>query len=106
VTAPTAAPAPRGAPLTGVAVTERTSALAAAQALLVAADGAVVELRSPRLSTPHRHGSGCTFSAAIAARLAHGDALVAAVTAASDFVGRAIASAPGFGDVGPLNHWG
>jgi hydroxymethylpyrimidine/phosphomethylpyrimidine kinase len=111
--------------LTGVAVTERRSALAAAHALLTAgvgavvvkdvpgiggdllatADGAVVEIPSPRLATPHRHGSGCTFSAAIAARLAHGDALVAAVTAASDFVCRAIASAPCFGDVGPLNHW-
>ena len=111
--------------LTGVAVTERRSALAAAHALLAAgvgavvvkdvpgiggdllaaADGAVVEIPSPRLATPHRHGSGCTFSAAIAARLAHGDALVAAVTAASDFVCRAIASAPCFGDVGPLNHW-
>ena len=111
--------------LTGVAVTERRSALAAAHALLAAgvgavvvkdvpgiggdllaaADGAVVEIPSPRLATPHRHGSGCTVSAAIAARLAHGDALVAAVTAASDFVCRAIASAPCFGDVGPLNHW-
>jgi hydroxymethylpyrimidine/phosphomethylpyrimidine kinase len=111
--------------LTGVAVTERTSALAAARSLLatgvravvvkdvpglagdllVAADGAVVEVPSPRLATPHRHGSGCTFSAAITARLAHGEPLVAAVAAASDFVGRGIASAPGFGDVGPLNHW-
>ena len=44
-------------------------------------------------------------SAAITARLAHGDALAKAVAIASDFVGRGIASAPGFGDVGPLNHW-
>lgn len=111
--------------LSGIAVTERTSALAAARSLLavgvravvvkdvpglggdllVDTGGAVVELPSPRLSTPHRHGSGCTFSAAITARLAHGDALVDAVRIASDFVGRGIASAPGFGEVGPLNHW-
>jgi hydroxymethylpyrimidine/phosphomethylpyrimidine kinase len=113
------------AALTGIAVTDRTSALAAARALLAtgvqavvvkdvpglagdvlaSADGAVAEVPSPRLSTPHRHGSGCTFSAAITARLAHGDALAAAVAIASDFVGRGIASAPGFGEVGPLNHW-
>ncbi len=111
--------------LTGVAVTDRTSALAAARALLATgvqavvvkdvpglggdllacADGVVAEVASPRLSTPHRHGSGCTFSAAITARLAHGDALATAVAIASDFVGRGIASAPGFGEVGPLNHW-
>ena len=45
------------------------------------------------------------LGAAITARLAHGDALAKAVAIASDFVGRGIASAPGFGDVGPLNHW-
>ena len=111
--------------LVGIAVVDRKSALAAARAvlgtgaravvvkdvpglhgdLLVGADGAEVELPSPRLLTPHRHGSGCTFSAAIAARLAHGDALATAVATASDFVCRAIASAPGLGSVGPLNHW-
>lgn len=111
--------------LTGVAVTDRPSAAAAARALLaagakavvvkdvpgldgdllVARDGAEVEFSAPRLDTPHRHGSGCTFSAAIAARLAHGDTVAAAVDAARDYVARALASAPGFGAVGPLNHW-
>jgi hydroxymethylpyrimidine/phosphomethylpyrimidine kinase len=113
------------AALTGVAVTDRSSAAAAARTLLaagakaavvkdvpglagdvlVAGDGAPVDLPAPRLATSHRHGSGCTFSAAITARLAHGDTVAAAVDAARDYVARALASAPGFGAVGPLNHW-
>jgi hydroxymethylpyrimidine/phosphomethylpyrimidine kinase len=111
--------------LTGIAVIDRSSAALAARALqaaganaavvkdvpglagdlLVARDGAEVEFPAPRLATPHRHGSGCTFSAAIAARLAHGDTVAAAVAAARDYVSRALASAPGMGAVGPLNHW-
>jgi hydroxymethylpyrimidine/phosphomethylpyrimidine kinase len=65
-----------------------------------------IELRADRLDTRHTHGTGCTFSAAVAARLAHGDALEAAVRAAKDYVTRAIAQAPGLGHGhGPLMHF-
>ena len=49
------------------------------------------------------HGSGCTLASAIAARLALGDDLRAAVTAADDFVQRAIGQAfrPGKGQAVP-----
>ena len=72
--------------------------------LLVGPAGATV-CSGPFVDTRHRHGSGCTFSAALTARLAHGDSVAAAVQAARDFVVRALASAPGLGTVGPLNHW-
>ena len=47
------------------------------------------------------HGTGCTLAAAIAARLAHGDAMVDAVDAGIGFLQRALARAyaPGRGDV-------
>jgi len=43
------------------------------------------------------HGTGCTFSAAIAARLALGDPLRSAVIAAKRYVTRVIAAAPAVG---------
>jgi hydroxymethylpyrimidine/phosphomethylpyrimidine kinase len=63
-------------------------------------------LRAPRLHTQHTHGTGCTYSAAITARLALGDDLATAVRTAHAFVARAIATAPGLGrGCGPVNHW-
>ncbi|USZ69451.1 bifunctional hydroxymethylpyrimidine kinase/phosphomethylpyrimidine kinase [Halorussus salilacus] len=44
----------------------------------------------PRVATDATHGSGCALSAAIAARLAHGDDLADAVDAATDFLARAV----------------
>jgi hydroxymethylpyrimidine/phosphomethylpyrimidine kinase len=71
---------------------------------LVLPDG-VVDVRSPRLQTRHTHGTGCTLSAAIAARLGRGDALVDAVQGAVAWVHAGIATAPGIGaGHGPLNH--
>jgi len=65
----------------------------------------VVTLPAARVDSRHTHGTGCTFSAAIAARLALGDSLEDAVRAAKDYVGRAIAQAPGLGHGhGPLQH--
>jgi hydroxymethylpyrimidine/phosphomethylpyrimidine kinase len=72
--------------------------------LLVDADDARV-FSGPRIDTVHRHGSGCTFSAAIVAHLARGASLTAAIDAARDTIVRALASAPGLGRVGPVNHW-
>jgi len=70
-------------------------------------DGADLhELPADRIDTPHTHGTGCTFSAAIAARLALGDDLLTAVRAAKRYVTRAIAHAPGLGaGHGPLQHF-
>jgi hydroxymethylpyrimidine/phosphomethylpyrimidine kinase len=66
----------------------------------------VVELRADRIDTPHTHGTGCTLSSAIAARLARGDDLGTAVRAAKIYVTRAIAQAPGLGHGhGPLQHF-
>lgn len=63
------------------------------------------EWRRPKLRTRSTHGTGCTLSAAVAAGLAHGRPLQAAVEDALDYVGRAMAAAPGFGaGHGPLNH--
>jgi hydroxymethylpyrimidine/phosphomethylpyrimidine kinase len=68
-------------------------------------DGTVRAFRAPRLDTTSTHGTGCTLSAAIAAQLANGESLHAAVRRAIDYVHNAIATAPGLGaGHGPLNH--
>jgi hydroxymethylpyrimidine/phosphomethylpyrimidine kinase len=64
------------------------------------------ELRAERVTTRHTHGTGCTFSAAIAARLARGDDLLTAVRGAKDYITRAIAQAPQLGaGHGPVEHF-
>jgi hydroxymethylpyrimidine/phosphomethylpyrimidine kinase len=68
-------------------------------------DGNVRAFRAARLETTNTHGTGCTLSAAIAAQLADGESLHAAVRRAIDYVHNAIATAPGLGaGHGPLNH--
>ncbi len=65
-----------------------------------------VRLAAPRIDTPHTHGTGCTYSAAITALLARGETLVEAVRQAKHFISRAIAGAPGLGHGhGPVDHW-
>ena len=72
--------------------------------VLFDADGVVV-FESPRLETPHTHGTGCTLASAIATGLAQGLALRAAVGRARSYVHEAIRTAPGYGGGhGPLNH--
>lgn len=58
-----------------------------------------------RVETSLTHGTGCTFSSALAARIALGDKPVAAVQGAKDYVAGALQHAypVGMGD-GPLNH--
>jgi hydroxymethylpyrimidine/phosphomethylpyrimidine kinase len=64
-----------------------------------------VRLAAPRIETPHTHGTGCTYSAAITALLARGETLAEAVREAKDFISRAIAGAPGIGHGhGPVDH--
>jgi hydroxymethylpyrimidine/phosphomethylpyrimidine kinase len=44
------------------------------------------DLRGPRIDTPNTHGTGCTLSAAICARLALGAPLIEAVRGAKDYL--------------------
>ncbi len=72
-------------------------------------DGAaVVEFSAPFIHGVSTHGTGCTYSAAIAARLALGDELEVAIARAKDFVSRAIgghfAWTTSSGEVQALNH--
>jgi len=61
-------------------------------------------LPAQRVDTRHTHGTGCVLSAAITARLAKGEELIAAVEGAKRFVTAAIQSSPGLGQgYGPLN---
>jgi len=62
-------------------------------------------LRAPRVATRNTHGTGCTFSAAIAAGLAHGREPYEAIERAKHYVSRAIAEALPLGSGhGPTNH--
>ncbi len=69
--------------------------------------GEIVLFRHPRIETHNTHGTGCTLSAAITARLALGGALHAAISDALIFLERALRSgataAVGAG-AGPVDH--
>ncbi len=72
--------------------------------VLVTAEGAE-RFESPRIDTPHTHGTGCTLASAIACGLVQGLDLRDSVVRARAYVLEAIRSAPGFGaGHGPLNH--
>lgn len=63
-------------------------------------------LQSPRIDSPHTHGTGCTFSAAITANLVLEMELYDAVAAAKEYISGAIAAAQLFGTgVNPVNHF-
>lgn len=65
----------------------------------------MIELRAPRIATPHTHGTGCTYAAAIAALLARGAEVEAAVRTAHDYLHGAIAHARAIGrGHSPVNH--
>ncbi len=73
--------------------------------LYVAADDSLTVLPGERIPTKNTHGTGCTFSAAIAAALACGLDLVASARLAKQFVTIAIAkSLPLGAGHGPTNH--
>jgi hydroxymethylpyrimidine/phosphomethylpyrimidine kinase len=63
------------------------------------------ELRGPRFDTRDTHGTGCALSAAIAARLAHGDSTLDALHEAKRFISGAIERSlrigKGYGPVNP-----
>jgi hydroxymethylpyrimidine/phosphomethylpyrimidine kinase len=54
-------------------------------------------ISGPYHETTATHGTGCTLSSAIAARMAMGDDLIDAVRTAKEFVNEAIRTAPGIG---------
>ena len=64
------------------------------------------EFTAPRVDSPNTHGTGCTFSAAIAAGLARGQALGDSIRSAKAYVTRAIREGftAGHG-VGQLRHF-
>lgn len=70
-------------------------------------DGAVwTALRGARGDSRNTHGTGCTFSAAVAAGLARGLDAAAALDRAKAYITEAIRTAPGLGHGhGPVNHW-
>jgi len=69
-------------------------------------DGQVMVLHAPRIDSPHTHGTGCTYSAAIVAGLALGVALPVAVERAKHWLTEAIKTPPKVGQgIGPVNHF-
>jgi len=63
------------------------------------------ELRAPRIDTPNTHGTGCTFSAAITARLALGAEPWDAVRGAKEYLTEAIRRSYAVGrGHGPVDH--
>jgi hydroxymethylpyrimidine/phosphomethylpyrimidine kinase len=64
------------------------------------------EYPAPRVDTRHTHGTGCTFSAAIAASLALGRTIDEAVSSAKAYINIAIRHAPKLGKGhGPTHHF-
>jgi hydroxymethylpyrimidine/phosphomethylpyrimidine kinase len=80
--------------------------LAGGQATDLLSDGRHHEwLRAPRLDVRDTHGTGCTLAAAITARLALGDDVVAAVRAAKDYLTGALRHGVRIGGgIGPVDH--
>jgi hydroxymethylpyrimidine/phosphomethylpyrimidine kinase len=67
-----------------------------------------IALPAPRIATKNTHGTGCSLSSAIAAGLAKGEDLEAAVRQAKAFISAAIAAADRFSvghGHGPIHHF-
>jgi hydroxymethylpyrimidine/phosphomethylpyrimidine kinase len=72
---------------------------------VLALEGTIHAFASPRVDTRHTHGTGCTYSAAITARLAAGAPLREAIGGAKAWLTRALRTAPGIGHgIGPVDH--
>lgn len=76
---------------------------------VVLCGGRLSVLEEDRVDTANDHGTGCTLSAAVAARLAHGETPMEAVAAAKRYVTEALRGAAGWrlgSGHGPLDHFG
>jgi hydroxymethylpyrimidine/phosphomethylpyrimidine kinase len=72
---------------------------------LLVSDDQVVRFQGRRIPTRHTHGTGCTLASAIAAELALGADVPAAVAAARAYVAGAIAGGFPLGaGIGPVDH--
>lgn len=72
---------------------------------VLVADGTTTVLRSPRVETPHTHGSGCALAAALCVGIARGLSVTASVDLARRFVAAGIRSARAVGGGnGPVDH--
>ncbi len=70
------------------------------------ADGAFTLFEAERIETKNTHGTGCTYSAAIATHLGLGKNLVAAIRSAKDYITNAIRYSLDIGGGhGPTNHF-
>ncbi|MBO0996096.1 bifunctional hydroxymethylpyrimidine kinase/phosphomethylpyrimidine kinase [Bacillus sp. SD088] len=77
-----------------------------AEDLFMSSCGKKFRLRSERIHTKDTHGTGCTFSAAIAAFVAKGMNLEEAVMEAKEYIHLAIKEGLHLGKGhGPTNHW-
>lgn len=83
-----------GADVVDVLVSQ-TDSMVGACASPLAPGCRATRLTAPRVDTPHTHGTGCTLSSAVAARLARGDEVPAAVSAARAYLHRALTSGRG-----------
>ncbi len=64
------------------------------------------EFYAEKIQTKNTHGTGCTYSAAIAANLALGKSMQDAISAAKNFITEAIRKSLNIGHgIGPLNHF-
>jgi len=71
-------------------------------------NGELLELESPRIDTANNHGTGCTISSAITAKLAGGADLLNAVTEAKAYINGALqggADVKTGGGHGPVHHF-
>jgi hydroxymethylpyrimidine/phosphomethylpyrimidine kinase len=71
---------------------------------LLCLDGKIVEFAAPFVRRISTHGTGCTYSAAIAAGLARGDSLEMSIKRAKEFVTRSIRDHLAWGEVHALRH--
>lgn len=78
-----------------------------AEDLFLSANGERLALRSEWIHTRNTHGTGCTFSAAITARIAQGIPISEAIVDAKRFIQAAITDGLTLGTAGhgPTNHW-
>ncbi|NLK67422.1 MAG: bifunctional hydroxymethylpyrimidine kinase/phosphomethylpyrimidine kinase [Campylobacteraceae bacterium] len=68
-------------------------------------DGSVKELKTKFINSSNLHGTGCTFSTAIASNLALGKSLEEALKISKNYVHKAILNAPNLGHgKGPIRH--